>query len=125
MAHPLFANMGSLIDLLAVVILIAASALLYSAHKSFKEGELTVITVTLLTATVSLTALRLVALFDTSVFRIENTTFYRAVFALIAALAFLVFAVKFYEFAKQYGFGMRLAKKSPADAKIAKALGGE
>jgi hypothetical protein len=125
MAHTIFINMSSLFDLLALVLFIASCALLYTAHKSFTAGDVTVITSALLIAGISQLLLRLVVLFDISVFQIENTVFYRAIFALISALALFVFAVKFNDFARQLGFGRRLAKKSMADKRITKALGGE
>ena len=119
-----FSNMASLMYIVASVMLIAACLLLYSAHKLFKPGDVTAITSSLLIAGIALLAARLLAVFDASIFQIQNFAFYRAVLAIISALAFMIFAVKFYQFSEQYGLQVCNVKKSKSQNKIAKALGG-
>ncbi|VVB81583.1 Uncharacterised protein [uncultured archaeon] len=119
-----FSNMASLMYIVASVLLIAACLLLYSAHKLFKPGDVTAITISMLVAGIALLAARLMAVFDANIFQIQHFTFYRAVLAVISALAFLVFAYEFYQFAEQYGLQVCNVKKSKSENKIAKALGG-
>jgi len=119
-----FSNMSSLMYIIASIMLIAACFLLYSAHKLFKPGDVTAITSSLLIAGIALLAARLLAIVDTSIFQILHFQFYRSILAIISALAFLVFAVKFYQFAEQYGLQVCYVKKSKSQNKIAKALGG-
>lgn len=118
-------DLSGLIDLMSVTLLIACCFLLYSAHKSFKSGDVSVITACLLIALLATFGLRFVAMVDVQIFKIQNIAFFRACFAFIASLAFLFFSVKFFEFARQYGFAARNVKKSLSDRKIVKAFGGD
>lgn len=117
-------DISGLIDLLSVTLLISCCFLLYSAHKSFKSEDISVISSSLLIALLATFALRFVAMVDVQIFRIQNIAFLRACFAFIASIAFLFFSVKFFRFAKQYGFAARNVKKSSADERIVKAFGG-
>lgn len=118
-------DISGLIDLVSVTLLIACCFLLYSSYKSFKSGEVSVISGSLFIALLATFGLRFVAMVDAQIFKVQNIALLRACFAFVASLAFLFFSVKFFEFAKQYGFAAKNFKKSLSDKKIMKAFGGD